>query len=122
MSDLVCVSFSAQAQGDADAVHAFVAPVGMMLVGVSGASGGVHGHADGVQHRRQRRRDGGREGPGGRHGGDGGRVEGAAPRRQQCGGVDCGRLRRCRSTSTSPAARRRPADYDIQLWLLPGTV
>src|SRR5829696_8328900 len=35
MTGLMCVNFSAQAQADADAVHGFVAPVGMTLVGVS---------------------------------------------------------------------------------------
>ena len=35
MSNLLSVCFSAQAQGDADAVHGFVLPVGMTLVGVS---------------------------------------------------------------------------------------
>ena len=35
MSNLVCMSFSSQAQGDADAVHGFVAPVGLTLVGVT---------------------------------------------------------------------------------------
>ncbi len=35
MSNLLSVCFSAQAQGDADAVHGFVPPVGMTLVGVT---------------------------------------------------------------------------------------
>ena len=35
MSNLVSVCFSSQAQGDADAVHGFVPPVGMTLVGVT---------------------------------------------------------------------------------------
>jgi hypothetical protein len=35
MSKLMCVGFSAQAQGDADAVHGFKAPVGLTLVGVT---------------------------------------------------------------------------------------
>jgi hypothetical protein len=35
MSKLMCVGFSSQAQGDADAVHGFKAPVGLTLVGVT---------------------------------------------------------------------------------------
>ena len=35
MSNLLCMSFSSQAQGDADAVHGFKAPIGMTLVGVT---------------------------------------------------------------------------------------
>lgn len=35
MGNLMCVGFSAQAQGDADAVHGFVAPVGLTLVGAT---------------------------------------------------------------------------------------
>jgi hypothetical protein len=35
MSNLLSVCFSAQAQGDADAVHGYVPPVGMTLVGVT---------------------------------------------------------------------------------------
>jgi hypothetical protein len=35
MSGMLCVNFSAQAQADADAVHGFIAPVGLTLVGVS---------------------------------------------------------------------------------------
>ena len=35
MSNLLCISFSSQAQGDADAVHGFKAPIGMTLVGVT---------------------------------------------------------------------------------------
>jgi hypothetical protein len=35
MSNLLSVCFSARAQGDADAVHGFVPPVGMTLVGVT---------------------------------------------------------------------------------------
>jgi hypothetical protein len=35
MSKLMCVGFSSQAQGDADGVHGFKAPVGLTLVGVT---------------------------------------------------------------------------------------
>jgi len=35
MSNLLSICFSAQAQGDADAVHGFVPPIGMTLVGVT---------------------------------------------------------------------------------------
>jgi hypothetical protein len=35
MSNLLCISFSSQAQGDADAVHGLIAPTGLTLVGVT---------------------------------------------------------------------------------------
>ena len=121
MSDLVCVSFSAQAQGDADAVHAFVAPVGMMLVGAvvhpeafTGTPTGFNIDVNAVETEVVKALAADTAGTAGvwkaRHlGGSNAAVSVAA-------GTEV-------SIDINFAGGSTPTgDYDIQLWLLPGTV